>query len=102
MKKQSIQILGSGCPKCKQLLETVEKIAKELKIDANIEHITDISEIIKLGIMTSPVLAIDGNSVLTGSGHSDEEIKNALINNLPKEKNNCSSCDCDCYCGDCC
>ena len=96
MNKQSIQILGSGCPACKKLLKTVQKIAKELKIETDVEYITDVSEIIKMGIMTSPVLAINGKSVLTGSGHSDEEIKNVLLNSLPEEENNCSSCGCCC------
>ena len=99
MKKQSIQVLGSGCPACKNLLKTVQKIAKELKIKTDVEYITDVSEMIKMGIMTSPVLVINGKPVLTGNGYSDEEIKNALLNNLSEEENNCSSCGC--CCSDC-
>lgn len=81
MKKQSIQVLGSGCPNCKQLFKTVQKIAAELKIEAEVEYITDVSEMIKMGIMTSPVLAINEKSVLTGGGHSDEKIKETLSDN---------------------
>jgi len=94
MKKQTIQVLGSGCPTCKKLLETVKKIVSELKIEADVKYITDVSEIVKMGVMNSPVLAIDGKSVLTGSGRSDEEIKNALLEGLSEEENNCSSCGC--------
>jgi len=82
MKKQSIQVLGSGCPTCKQLLETTKKIAKELNIDTEIEYITDISKMIEMGIMTGPALAINGKPVLTGGGKSEDDIKNALRKNL--------------------
>lgn len=82
MKKQSIQVLGSGCHTCKQLLETTKKIAKELNIDTEIEYITNISKMIEMGVMASPVLAINGNPVLTGGGKSEYDIKNALQKNL--------------------
>ena len=100
MKKQTIQVLGSGCPNCKQLFETVEKIAQELKIETKVEYITDVSKMIKMGVMTSPVLAINEKPVLTGKGHSDDEIKKAIIDNLSQEeeKNNDDNCCCDCSC----
>jgi len=93
MKKQSIQVLGSGCPFCKQLFKTVEKIAKELKIETTVEYITDVSEVVKMGVMESPVLAVNKKPILTGKGHSDEEIKKALLSGL-SEEDNCSSCGC--------
>ena len=99
MKKQTIQVLGSGCPTCKQLLKTVKKIAAELKIETEVEYITDVAEIVKMGVITSPVLAINGKPVLTGGGHSDKEIKEALSDNLSQEdddNNNCRSCGCCC------
>ncbi len=97
MKKQSIKILGSGCSACKQLLKTVKKVAAELKIEADIEHITDVAEMVKMGVMTSPVLAINGKPVLTGGGHRDKKIKKVLADNLSQEKD-----DDDCSCGRCC
>jgi len=78
----TIQVFGSGCPTCKQLLETTKKIAQELKIETEVEYITDIAEMIKLGILTSPVLAIDGKSVLIGGGHSEDEIRSVLQNKI--------------------
>jgi len=97
MKKQTIQVLGSGCSICKELLKTVKGIITELKIEADVEHITDVSEMIKMGVMTSPVLAINGKPVLTGGGHSNEEIKKALSNNLFQEKkDNDNHCSCNC------
>ena len=89
-----IQVLGSGCPTCKKLFETVKKVQSELKIDAELDYITDVTKMIEMGVMSSPVLAIDGKPILTGGGHSEEEIKNALINNPPKESKSPSGCSC--------
>lgn len=78
----TIQVLGSGCPTCKQLLETTKKIARELKIETEVEYITDVAKIVEMGVISSPVLAVDGKPVLTGGCHSEDEIKNVLQNNL--------------------
>ena len=93
-----IQVLGTGCPTCKQLFEAVKKIAAELKIETEVEYVTDVTEMVKMGVMTSPVLAVNDNPVLTGGGHSDEEIRNALENNPPKEKGCGGCCSCRCSC----
>lgn len=77
MQIHSIQVLGSGCPSCKQLFEQTKKVADELNINTEVEYISDISKIVEMGIMTSPVLVIDGKAVLTGR-KSYEEIKKAL------------------------
>ncbi|MCK4891391.1 MAG: TM0996/MTH895 family glutaredoxin-like protein [Candidatus Pacebacteria bacterium] len=82
MKNQKIQVLGFGCPTCKHLLKTVEKIIAELNIDVEVEYITDINKMIEMGIMTSPVLAVNGKPVLTGKGRSDNEIKTELLRAL--------------------
>ena len=79
---KSIQVLGSGCSTCKQLLETTKKVAQELKLDTEVEYITDVAKMIEMGVMTSPVLAIDGKPVLTGGGKSEEDVKKALLNNI--------------------
>ena len=95
-----IQVFGSGCPNCKQLYEKTKKIAKELNIDTEVKYVEDISKMIEIGAMASPALVIDNQAVLTGEGHSEEDIKKALINNsFKKEKNHndcCSCCDCKC------
>jgi len=94
MKIKSIQVLGSGCSTCKELLETTKKVVEELKIDTKVEHITDVSKMIEMGVMVSPVLAIDGKPILTGGGKTEEEIKNVLKNNLSEE--NCTEGGCTC------
>jgi small redox-active disulfide protein 2 len=73
MKK--IQILGTGCPKCKALAQNAEIAAKELGIEYQIEKVTDITEIMKFGVMMTPALAVDGKVKIVGKVPSPEEIK---------------------------
>ncbi len=76
MKK--LQILGTGCEKCKKLTENAEKAAKELGIEYEIEKITDINEILKFGVMITPALAVDGKVKVAGNIPSPEAIKKLI------------------------
>lgn len=96
-KINKIQVLGSGCPTCKQLFETTKKIVAELKLDIAVEYITDVAKMIEMGVMSSPVLAINGKPVLTGGGHNEASIKDAIEKLITKDNN----CDCGCSCGCC-
>ena len=77
MKK--IQILGTGCPKCKALSQNAETAAKELGMEHEIEKVTDINEIMKFGIMMTPALVIDGQVKAVGNVLSPEQIKQLLL-----------------------
>ncbi len=77
MKK--IQILGTGCPKCKTLTENAEAAAKELGIEYQIEKVTDINEIMKFGVMMTPALVVDGQVKVVGKVLSPEQIKQLLM-----------------------
>ena len=76
MKK--VQILGTGCPKCKKLAENAEIAAKALGIEYEIEKVTDINEIMKFGVMMTPALAVDGEVKFVGKVPSPDEIKGLL------------------------
>ncbi|MDH7476036.1 MAG: thioredoxin family protein [Microgenomates group bacterium] len=76
-----IQVLGSGCATCKALYELTKKAVSELKLDVEVEYVTDISKIIEMGLMQSPVLAIDGKPVMVGYKPDIEEIKKLIMNN---------------------
>ena len=76
MKK--IQILGTGCPKCKKLAENAEAAAKSLGIQYELLKITDINEIMKFGVMMTPALAVDGEVKSTGKALSVDDIKELL------------------------
>jgi small redox-active disulfide protein 2 len=73
-----IQILGTGCPKCKQLAENADTAAKELGVEYEIEKITDINDIMSFGIMMTPGIAIDGEVKMSGKVSTVEEIKDWL------------------------
>jgi small redox-active disulfide protein 2 len=77
MKK--IQILGTGCPKCKKLAESAQQAINGLDGEFEIEKITDINEIMKFGVMMTPALAIDGQVKSVGKIVAPEEIKKMLV-----------------------
>lgn len=73
-----IEVLGVGCPKCKQLTANVEVAVKELGIQAEIAKVTDIDKITEYGVMMTPALALDGKIVSSGKVLSKDEIKRIL------------------------
>jgi len=75
---KKLQILGTGCSKCKRLTEQVELAAKELGIEHQIEKVTDIEQIISFGVMTTPALAVDGQIKVAGNMPSLDELKRLI------------------------
>lgn len=73
-----IQILGTGCAKCKALTANAEAAMKQMGLDAEIEKVDDIQEIIKFGVMMTPALAVDGKVKIVGKVASADEIKKLL------------------------
>jgi small redox-active disulfide protein 2 len=76
MKK--IQILGTGCPKCKKLAENTERAARHLGIPYQLEKVTDIKEIMAFGVMMTPALAVDGVVKVSGKVPTPEELEGIL------------------------
>ena len=70
-----IQILGTGCPKCKKLAENADAAAKALGIEYTMEKVTDINEIMKFGVMMTPALAVDGQVKVVGKVPDADAIK---------------------------
>ncbi len=90
-----VQILGSGCPGCRNLYELTKNAVDELGLKADVEHVTDVMKLVEMGIMTSPVLMIDGEPVMYGSTSSIEKVKDLLKGGkVEKERSEC--------CKDCC
>ncbi len=73
-----IQVFGTGCAKCKKLTENAETALKELGIDAGVEKVTDMKEIVKAGVLTTPALSVDGQVKSVGKVLSPAEIKAVL------------------------
>lgn len=76
MKK--LQILGTGCPKCRQLAENTEAAAQALGIDYELEKITQIGDIMEFGVMVTPALAVDGEVKCVGKVPGVEAIRELL------------------------
>ena len=72
MKK--IQILGTGCPKCKKLYEAAREVVTSGSIDAEVTKVEDINEILKFGVMMTPALVVDGVVKASGRVPRPEEI----------------------------
>jgi len=73
-----IQILGTGCHKCKKLAENAEAAAKAMGIEYEIEKVTDINEIMKFGVMMTPALAVDGQVKVVGKVPDPDAIRDML------------------------
>jgi small redox-active disulfide protein 2 len=73
-----ILILGVGCPKCKTLMANVEEAGKELNLQAEIEKVTEIQEIVTYGVLSTPGLVVDGTVVSAGKVLNVDEIKTIL------------------------
>lgn len=88
-----ISVLGSGCATCKKLHESVLKIVKDENLNAEVEYSTDVTKIVELGLMHSPVLVVDGKPVELNS-YSEKEIKEVLAGEKTKKEDGYSGCSC--------
>jgi len=77
-----IEVIGSGCKKCKALFELTEISAKELGINDTILYSTDINKIVAMGVMSSPVLTINDKPILVGTLPDKERLKEIISKNI--------------------
>lgn len=73
-----IEILGIGCPKCKQLFENAKKAVEEKRIDAEIVKVEDMDKITDYAVMVTPAIVIDGVVKAAGKAPGIKEIKEML------------------------
>ncbi len=73
-----IQVLGAGCPTCKKLYEITQQAVSQLHLPEEVEYVTDIQQVLDMGLMSSPVLAVNGKPVLVGFIPDIEKIKSAI------------------------
>ncbi len=73
-----IQILGTGCPKCRKLEENARQAAAELSLDFHIEKVMDLQQIMAFGVMITPALVVDGVVTVAGKVPGVEDIKKML------------------------
>ncbi len=73
-----VEVLGTGCAKCKRLTKNVETAIKDLGIEAELVKVDDITEIMDRGVMLTPALAVDGELKVSGRVADVKEIKEIL------------------------
>jgi len=73
-----VQILGTGCPKCNKLEERVQEVVGELGLDCEVEKVSDIKEIMAMGVMLTPALVVDGTVKSSGKVPSADELTEML------------------------
>ena len=72
-------VIGPGCARCKTLAQLTEQAVKELGVAAEINKVTDLKQIMALGVMMTPALAVNGTVKLAGRVPSLDEIKKLLV-----------------------
>ncbi len=77
MKK--VQILGTGCKKCKKLFEEAIKASELIDDEISVEKVEDLTEIIKFNVMSTPALVVDGEVKFTGKVMKAKDLKNYLV-----------------------
>jgi small redox-active disulfide protein 2 len=73
-----LQVLGTGCPKCKTLAERAEEAAQDLGLDYELEKVTELDDIMGFGVMMTPALVVDGEVRAVGKVPTVDEIKEML------------------------
>lgn len=77
-----IEIIGSGCKKCKTLFELTKEVAQELNINDVVLYSTDITKILNMGLISSPVLTINDKPILAGVLPSKDQLKGIISKNI--------------------
>lgn len=75
---KQLLVMGPGCDRCTRLYALTEQAAKELGAPYEISKVTDLKQIMALGVMATPALAVNGNLKVAGRVPSVEEIKKLL------------------------
>lgn len=74
-----IKVLGAGCNQCHALVQTIMEVLTEIDLPAGVDHVTDMKEIARYGVLGAPALLINGRAVAVGSLPSKDRIKKWLI-----------------------
>ena len=82
----NIKILGPGCARCRHLEKTAREVVKELGIDASIEEVKDINEIIAYPILSTPGLVLNGQLVCSGRVPTKEEVAQLITAALDEKE----------------
>lgn len=73
-----IEVLGTGCAKCKKLFEATQQAVKALGVEAEVVKVEDIQKILSYGILMTPGLVVDGQVKASGRIPPDDELKKLI------------------------
>ena len=73
-----IQVIGAGCVKCNEAFKNVQWAVRELGLDADVEKVESIKEIMEFGVLSTPAIAVDGEVKLSGKVPTVAEIKKLI------------------------
>jgi small redox-active disulfide protein 2 len=73
-----IEVLGSGCPKCKKVEDLVKKTVAKLQVEAEVTHVYDFGEIARRGVMMTPAVLVDGVKKVEGRIPTEQQIASWL------------------------
>lgn len=73
-----IQVAGPGCPRCQETEKNVREACSQLNLAADISHVFDMKEFVKLGVLFTPAVIVDGKIVVSGKLPTVEELKKVL------------------------
>jgi len=74
-----IEILGTGCAKCKKTKEAIEKVLKENGKEAEVVKVEDFETILNYGVMITPAVVVDGEVKIAGKVPTEEDIKEWVV-----------------------
>lgn len=97
-----IQVIGSGCQKCKNLFDLTQKAVLELMLNIDIEYIPDVAKLLQLGIMSSPAIVVDNKPILIGFTDNIERIKEMIAAQVINESSAEKKCNRECKSEGCC
>lgn len=90
----NIKILGPGCPNCQKLEANTKQALEELKMEASVEKISEIQDIMSYGIMSTPALVVDDTVLVAGMVPDVKQIKEALENHKASMSKPAGTCSC--------
>lgn len=73
-----IEVLGTGCAKCKRLLANVQEAAKDVGVEAEVIKVDSIDELVERGVLSTPALFIDGTMRMSGRVPTVDELKRII------------------------